>query len=379
MSEASQSSGNFEQTPPPARSGELLGALRVLLYAGLALAVAVVAYVAVRASQENAAMRAGQDRLTAQHGLIPLAQKKLASGYQDSQGRLIADPPSDPAQLVDPETLVIAHYDGDDDDGERVDWKALGEAITAATGRQVTMRPYVNSADEVADVRAAKIHLVALHAADVPYVVNNAGFVPVAVLGTAGAASGNHLVLAVHPKSKIKSLADVRGSRLTCTRPDSITGYRAAIAVLAQEEGMRPNVDYDVHFSLGQKRSIGGLLEAKHAIAALSADKLQEMVRAGEIKEGDYRVIYESQVIPRLTFGYSHKLEPELAAKITQALLAFDNSGAASDEGGSSPMRFIPMDYQKEFKFVRAIDSSFDPRFGEPVTASPAPEPQSVP
>ena len=290
----------------------------------------------------------------------------------------MADVPSDPKQLVDPDTLVLAHYEGDEEADERVDWESLRAAIASATGKNVTTQPYVNSADEIAEIKAGKIHLVALHAADVPYLVNNAGYNPVAVLGTMAGANGNHLVIAAHVKNPIKSLADLRGKKLTCTRPDSITGYRAAIAVLAQEAGMRPDVDYTVHFSLGQKRSIRGLIEGQFAVAALSADKLQSMLDDGEISKSDYRVIYESQVIPRLTFGYSHKLKPELAAKITELALAFPNEGPAG-EADAVAMRFYPIDYKQEFEFVRTIDNWFDPRFGQPPSTSMVPEPGRSP
>ncbi len=377
MSQGSESSHNAGLPPQGnfSNSAGLPSGLRAILYSGLAVALAVVAYVAVRATQEQAAMKKGQDRLTAHHGLIQPADKHLAPAYSDKKGRLVADPPSDPAELVDPETLALAHYEGDDDDEERVDWESFKAALAKATGKTVETQPYVNSADEIADVKAGKIQLVALHAADVPYLVNNAGFVPMAVLGTSDGANGNHLVIATGAKGKISSLTDLRGKQLTCTRPDSITGYRAAIAILAQDAGMRPNVDYDVHFSLGQKRSIRGLIDGQYTVAALSADKLRGMLDEGEISASDYRVIYESQVIPRLTFGYSHKLQPELAAKITAAALAFDNAGAAADEASARPMRFFPLDYKQEFAFVRTIDNCFDPRFGQHATASLTPEP----
>ena len=50
----------------------------------------------------------------------------------------------------------------------------------------------------------------ALHAADTPYVVNNAGFIPVAVVGTESGAHGNHLVLAVAAESKIETIKPMR-------------------------------------------------------------------------------------------------------------------------------------------------------------------------
>ena len=82
---------------------------------------------------------------------------------------------------------------------------------------------------------------------------------------------------------------------MTCSATDSITGYRAAIAVLAQQTGMSPDVDYFINFSHGQKRSVLGLAQGDIQVAAFSDDKLQSMLAKGDIKPTDFRLIYESQ------------------------------------------------------------------------------------
>jgi len=347
--------------------------VRGALLIGLAAAIAIICFTTFRAAQERAALRASQDRLVAYHGLTPMTHKRLAPDYTDKDGGLLADPPADPAQRLDPDTLVIAHYQDADADTQLVDWEAFLAHVAAATGKPVVRQEYLNSADDVAAVKAGKIHIVALHAADAPYVVNNAGFVPVAVLGTEAGAHGNHLDIAVGAKSKIESLADLREHTLTCTTPDSITGYRAAIAILAEEASMRPDVDYAINFSFGQKRSIQGLVEGDFEVAALSDDKVQSMLGKGSIDKEDFRVIYESQVIPRLTIGYIYNLTPELAGKLSAAVLSFANQGGAVDDSTGQPMRFLASDYQKDFEFVRKIDDSFDPRFHKRPSVPPAP------
>ena len=133
---------------------------------------------------------------------------------------------------------------------------------------------------------------------------------------------GNKLDIAVSEKSPIKTLADLRNRTLTCTAPDSITGYRAAIAVIAQETGMRPDVDYSLNFSHGQKRSLVGLAKGDFEVAAVSDDKVQSMLKKGTLEPSQYRVIYQSEIVPRLTIGHVYNLAPELASKVTEAILA---------------------------------------------------------
>ena len=165
----------------------------------------------------------------------------------------------------------------------------------------------------------------------------------------------------------------MRGHALTCTTPDSITGYRAAIAVLAQQAGLRPDVDYNIDFSFGQKKSVLGVAAGDFEVAALSDDKLQSMLKKGSVTPAEYRLIYESEVIPRLTIGYAYNLQPELAAKVARAVLEFANESGPADETTGKPLRFLASDYKKDFEFVRRIDDSFDPRFHKRPKAIPPP------
>jgi phosphonate transport system substrate-binding protein len=373
MSETTGSSSSFSASDPTDAKKSGRDFVRVGLYGCLAAALATVGYLLVRANQDQEAMQAGQRRLLLQHGVSQSQHKKLATGFGDTDGNLIADPPGDITKRVAPDELIVAYYTGDDDETVLVDWKGLAALLEQATGKHVACREYENSSEEISEIKAGATHIVALHAADTPYLVNHAGFVPVAVLGNESGPNGNHLNLAVHAKSAVKSLADLRGLELICTRPDSITGYRAAIAVLLHETGMRPDVDYNLRYSHGQTRSIRGLVDGEFQAAALSDDKVQSMLKDGSIQKSDFRVIYESEVIPRLTIGHIHSLQPELVVAISQAILAFANEGATPAESTGKPLRFIPVNYKQDFAFVRRIDDAFDPRFGKRVVAGPTP------
>jgi phosphonate transport system substrate-binding protein len=338
---------------------------RGAFYLTLIAVVCIAGYDWYRATQEKAALRASQDDLVSTHGLTVRAAKHLAPEYQDSEGRLLADPPADAKQLLDPETLVIAHYQDAAATKQAVDWDEFQAFLAKSTGKKVVAQEYQNTADDVAAVKSGKSQVIALHAADTPYLVNHAGFIPIAVLGDDVAAHGNRLDLAVRPDSSVKSLADIKGHTLICTAPDSITGYRAAVAVLFQEASLRPDVDYFISFSHGQKRSIEGLKSGDFEITALSDDKVQSMQKAGSLSPADYHIVYQSEVIPRLTIGYVYNLQPELAAKVAKAIVDFKNEKGAQDEDSGESMRFYPIDYKRDFEFVRRIDDSFDPRFSK--------------
>ncbi len=135
--------------------------------------------------------------------------------------------------------------------------------------------------------------------------------------------------------------------------------------------GLRPNVDYIVTWSMGQKRSIMGLVKGDYDAAAVSDDRLQSLVEAGNVNKSQFKIIYQSETIPRTTIGWFYNLKPEAAEKIRQAIVNFKPTGSVGvqaadgeNETASSAeqLHFIPIDYKKDFQLVRTIDDSFDPR-----------------
>jgi phosphonate transport system substrate-binding protein len=319
--------------------------------------LASVTYVAAEALQTMKQAQASREAVVASMGLITPTPKSLASKFTDKQGTLLADSPSSPDQLVDPDTLVIAHL-GNSDEVPGKSWTDFDKHLAEATGKKVTDVIYTGSPQQLTQISDGKITLAAVHPADAPFIVNNYGFEPVAVLGTDSGANGNHLDVIVPAGSSIASLADLKGHSLACSAPSSITGYRAAVAILMQNNQLRPNVDYYVLWSMGQKKSIKGIADkpTKYEAAAVSDDKLQTLVDDGDIEKSQYKVIYQSDVIPRTTIGYFYNLKPELAAKIRTAILSFNSPAAVNT------MRFLPIDYKNDFRFLRTIDDSFDPR-----------------
>jgi phosphonate transport system substrate-binding protein len=129
-----------------------------------------------------------------------------------------------------------------------------------------------------------------------------------------------------------------------------------------ENQGLRPNVDYSVIFSLKQATSIEGLAKGEYEAAAVSDDKLQSLLQAGTVSPNAYRVIYKSEVIPRTTIGWFYNLKPELADKVKQAILTYVPKPDSNDPS-AVPLHFIAIDYKKDFQTVREIDDRFDPRF----------------
>jgi ABC-type phosphate/phosphonate transport system substrate-binding protein len=300
-------------------------------------------------------------------GLVEPIEKHLIPTFTDTQGRLLADPPASPDQFVDPKVIVVAHLESSDAESAEVPWDQFEAYLAKATGLKVVDKPFEENPSELAGIKDNSITLLAIHAADTPFLVNNFGYEPAAVLADDSGATGNHLDLVVPADSPIADPSGLRGHSLACTLPKSITGYRAAIAMLLEKADLRPDVDYNIVWTLKQKKSIKGVIGHTFQAAAVSDDKLHAMLDKGSILTSQYKIIFQSEVIPRTTIGWFYNLKPELAAQLRQAILSFkpDASSADDEDASSKSLHFIPMDYKADFKFVREIDDRFDPRLDQ--------------
>ncbi len=118
-----------------------------------------------------------------------------------------------------------------------------------------------------------------------------------------------------------------------------------------REENLRPNVDYDITWSLGQKHSITGVAEKKYEAAAVSDDRLQSLLADGTIQNSQLKIIYQSPVIPRTTIGCFYNLKPALADQIRQAIVSLGGSSATT---APDALHFLDVDYKRDFQFVRS-------------------------
>jgi phosphonate transport system substrate-binding protein len=365
---------------------------RVVLILCLVAAVAYVGNAAWQTHNANESQKQSEDSSVRATGLVNAVAKHLAPQFTDVEGNLIADTPTDASKLVDPPAFVIGHLpDSDKENISDIDWPSLDKHLTEAMGRPVTDITVENGPQQVEKIKAGQINIMALHAADAPFLVNNCGYHPVAVMGDESGVSGNRLDLVVPANSPIQHPADLRGHTLTCSGPLSIVGYRAAIVRLMQNDKLRPNVDYYVAWSQGQKESIAAVISGSCEAAAISDDKLHSELAKGHVKvdvttdkgttsqkvpitSSMYRIIDQSDVFPRTTIGYFYNLKPETAAKLKAAILSYKPVATADED---SPMHFIPVDYKKDFALIRMIDDQFDPRL-EPKAKREVPATQAV-
>src|SRR5262245_57767207 len=186
------SHSDSDSSVDPGAQRRSMVALRVA-YLVLAAVLVALIYLGYQAICVKSSLSESQQRTMTGLGVTTATTRHLATRYSDVHGRLMADAPSDPKELLDPDTLVLAYGEDTDLDVQPVDWEDFQKHLAETTGKKVIAQEYSHAASDVAAIVDGQIHVVALHAADAPFLVNNAGFIPIAVVGRDGGAVGNHL------------------------------------------------------------------------------------------------------------------------------------------------------------------------------------------
>jgi phosphonate transport system substrate-binding protein len=372
----------LERQSMEARTGNRWFGLAALVVALAALVVAVAGFIHERQVAPLRAQTAEENKLFTT--LTGLNNHQIANAlderYTDADGDLVADPPKDPAQLLDPPTLRFNYLADDTGQDFRAAFKELLAAVSKATGKPVEYVSYASTDDKLRALRDGRLAFGGLNTGSVPRGVCTAGFVPLCQAGDAQGVAGYQMQIIVPADSPLTKLSDLRGHELTLTDPNSNSGYKAPL-VLLRESGMVPPTDYLIRYSHGQVQSIQGIKTHAYEAAAIAGDVLRRQQTAGHIAPGDYKVIYTSdQTFPDAAIGAAYNLKPELTAKIRAALLAFDWKGTGLEKlfSAEGKVRFVPTDYKKNWEYVRRIDDSIGYAYALPAT-TPATHPATKP
>lgn len=166
--------------------------------------------------------------------------------------------------------------------------------------------------------------------------------------------------LLVPAGSPIKDPAQIKGHKVTFTRPDSNSGCKVPLVLLKEKYNMLPERDYKWGFSLGHEDSIKSLpkKDLEIEVVAVASDILQRMVENKEVDPATFVSIYTSERFPPATIGYAYNLSPELRDGIRETLLKFNWKGTGLEKqfGPEGKEKFVPVSYKDDWANTRRID-----------------------
>nr|WP_200840542.1 phosphate/phosphite/phosphonate ABC transporter substrate-binding protein [Geminicoccus flavidas] len=309
-------------------------------------------------------------KMAALHGAAALALLALGAGtaqaldarYTDADGDLVADTPTDPAEQIDPDTLIFAYTPVEDPAVYAQVWQGFLDHMEEVTGKSVQFFPVQSNAAQIEAMRAGRLHVAGFNTGSNPLAVNCAGFVPFAMMASKDDQFGYEMEIITYPGSGVEKVEDIKGKKMAFTAETSNSGYKAPSALLKEEFGMEAGTDYEPVFSGKHDNSILGVAN-KDYVAAAIANSVKERMLAREVVPADsLKVIYTSETFPTTGYGYVYNLKPELAEKVKEAFFSFEWEGSdlLKEFSTSEPPqeKFVPITYQENWKVVRDIDQA---------------------
>ena len=284
----------------------------------------------------------------------------LDTRFQDKNGDLVADTPTDPSQQVDPSTIIFAYTPVEDPAVYAKVWDGFLRHMEDVTGKKVQFFPVQSNAAQIEAMRAGRLHVAGFNTGSNPLAVNCAGFVSFAMMASKDGNFGYNMEIITYPGSGIEKVEDIKGGKLAFTSETSNSGFKAPSALLKAEYDMVADRDFEPVFSGKHDNSILGVANKDYPAAAIANSVWHRMVARDVIKQDQVVSVYKSQTFPTTGFGYVYNLKPELQEKIKEAFFSFNWEGSALKEefARSGEEQFIPITYKEYWDVIRKIDTA---------------------
>ncbi|RTL91443.1 phosphate/phosphite/phosphonate ABC transporter substrate-binding protein [Ancylobacter aquaticus] len=290
------------------------------------------------------------------------ADFKLDSRYQDADGDMVADAPTDPAQQIDPDTLIFAYTPVEDPAVYAKVWQEFLDHLAKTTGKKIQFFPVQSNAAQLEAMRAGRLHVAGFNTGSNPIAVACSGFVPFTMMASKDGAYGYEMEIITYPGSGIEKVEDIKGKKMAFTSETSNSGYKAPSALLRTEFKLEAGKDFEPVFSGKHDNSILGVANKDYPAAAVANSVLKRMEARGVVKPEQVVTIYKSQTFPTTGYGYAYNLKPELADKVKEAFRTFNWEGTAllKEFQASEPPQeaFIPITFKDNWAVIRQIDAA---------------------
>ncbi|MFN3314963.1 MAG: phosphate/phosphite/phosphonate ABC transporter substrate-binding protein [Hyphomonas sp.] len=288
------------------------------------------------------------------------AEFSLDERYTDADGDMVADIPTDPAELVDPAQLIFAYTPVEDPAVYAEAWAGFLAHMEEVTGKPVQFFPVQSNAAQIEAMRAGRLHVAGFNTGSNPLAIACAGFRPFAMMASDDGSFGYEMEFITYPESGIATVEDIKGRTMAFTAETSNSGFKAPSALMSAEYGMESGTDYTPAFSGAHDNSVLGVANRDYDAAAIANSVMTRMLERGVITEDQVVSIYKSETFPSTGYGTAHNLTPELQDKIREAFFSFDWEGSALAEefSKSGESQFIPITFEEHWSVVRTIDAA---------------------
>ncbi len=290
------------------------------------------------------------------------AEFKLDPRFTDANSDMVADTPTDPSKLTEPDTLIFAYTPVEDPAVYAKVWAEFLDHLAKVTGKKVQFFPVQSNAAQLEAMRAGRLHVAGFNTGSNPIAVACSGFVPFTMMASKTGEFGYEMEIITYPGSGITKVEDIRGKKMAFTSETSNSGYKAPSALLGSQFKLVAGKDYEPVFSGKHDNSILGVANKDYPAAAVANSVMKRMIARGVVKPEQIKSIYKSQTFPTTGYGYVYNLKPELAEKIKEAFRTFNWEGTAllKEFRTSEPPQeaFIPITFKENWNVIRQVDEA---------------------
>lgn len=257
-----------------------------------------------------------------------------------------------------PDELIVCLSVSEDYDKTVNKVEAFHSYLEKSLGMKVKIFKVTNGSAVVEAMKAKKIHLGSTGAFS--YMVAKSK-IDIRPLVTSASVSTDTIhqywsCLIVPKDSPIKNLDDLINQKnkltLAWSYPTSTSGHLVPRDFLSKI-GIEQEDFKDVMVSESHVASLYNCISGKIDVAAVNNTTLSTYLKRGKISREDYRIIWESEPIPRGAIFVSSDLNDQLANKIQKALTDLDDIDPEASQK-------IHYQYEYPIKYVSIDDSYYD-------------------
>lgn len=175
-------------------------------------------------------------------------------------------------------------------------------------------------------------------------------------------------LVAQSDNDEINGIEDVEGKTVCFVDEVSTSGFLYPTAGL-MEIGLEAEEDYTPHFAGAHDNGVLAVMDGT-CDAAFAYDSMvdEQMIRTGDIQEGDVKVVWESEDIPSAPFAASGELPDDMVEAMEELLLEYINTDWLAENGycenpepgeeeENDCSRIVPT---ADYGYTEASDSVFD-------------------
>jgi phosphonate transport system substrate-binding protein len=296
---------------------------------------------------------------------MPVAAQDCPRGdlddrFCDVDGDLIADIPTDPAQLVDPDELIFAFTPVEDPAVYKSAWSDFLAHLEEKTGKKVVFFPVQSNAAQIEAMRSGRLHVAGFNTGSNPLAVNCAGLRPFTIMASEDGSFGYEMEIITYPESGIEKVEDIKGKQMAFTSETSNSGFKAPSAILKADYGFVAGTDFEPVFSGKHDNSILGVANKDYPAAAIANSVLARMIERDVVQPEQIVSLYKSQTFPTTGYGVAYNLKPELQEQIKEAFFDFEWEGTSlkAEFEKSGEGQFLPITYKEYWEVIRKIDAA---------------------